>query len=52
MSDCVNQNHRELAASKIKGDDAKSRKARESILNGKSDDHPSVQAAVFYGERT
>ncbi len=44
----IEQKHREEAANKIAGDDEKSTKIRKKIVDGLSDDHPSVQAAAFY----
>jgi len=44
----IEQRHREAAVTKIKGDDPKSVSVRSKILLGECDDHPSVQACVFY----
>lgn len=44
----INQNHRESAAQKIKGECAKTAMVKEKILKGEADDHPIVQAEAFY----
>lgn len=47
----ITQEHRDIAATSIKGDDAKSISVRQRIIEGLADEHPAVQAAAFYGSK-
>lgn len=48
----ITQAHREAAAKKIAGTDPKAVATREQIVAGKADDHPTVQAAAFYANKS